>query len=171
MNKDVEFFRIGKFVTTRGLKGELKLYSYTDNIDRFEELDYFFVGDDRTKTYELERTSKISNDMVIIKIKGYDTIESVQKFLQKDVYVDRDNTYELEEDELLIVDMIGMRVETVGGEYLGQLEDVLQYSANDVYIVKSDDKEYLIPATYEVVPEIDMEKKLMKIRPIPGLLD
>ena len=44
MSKDIEYFRIGKFVTTRGLKGDLKVYSYTDNIDRFKELDYFYIG-------------------------------------------------------------------------------------------------------------------------------
>lgn len=171
MSEDIEYFRIGKFVTTRGLKGDLKVYSYTDNIDRFKELDYFYIGKDRTKKYQVEKTSKISSDMVVIKIKSYDTIESVQSFIQKDLYVDRSNTYELDDDEMLIVDMIGMKVETVDGEYIGELKEVLQYSANDVYIVKGSDKEFLIPATYEIVPKIDKEARIIKVKPIPGLLD
>lgn len=171
MTKEVEYFRIGKFVTTRGLKGDLKVYSYTDNIDRFSDLKSFYIGSDRSKKYEVEKTSKIANDMVVIKIKSYDTIESVQGFIQKDLYVDRSDTYDREEDEMLIVDMIGMRVETLEGELIGDLEDVLQYAANDVYVVKSKDREYLIPATYEIVPEIDKTARIIRVKPIPGLLD
>ena len=105
-------------------------------------------------------------------MEGYDTIESVQGLIGKFIFVDRDNSYELDEDELFIADMIGMDVETLEGDRIGKLVDVLQYAANDVYVVKSEDsKEYLIPATYEIVPDIDTKNRLMRVKPIPGLLD
>lgn len=167
-----EFFRIGKIVKTRGLKGDLKIYSYTDNIDRFNDLDFVFLDKSKDSILDIEKVSQVSPNMVVLKFKGYNTIESVQKLINKDIYVDRENTYELDEDEILISDMIGMTVETINGESIGKLVDVLQYSANDVYLVKSEDsKEYLIPAVYEIVPEINVDENKIIVNPIPGLLD
>lgn len=172
MQESLEFFKIGKIVSTRGLKGEIKIYSHTDEVERFLELEYIYIGKDREKKYEVEKSSISKNNTAILKLSGYDTIESVQGLMQKFIYVDRENAYELDEDEYFIADMIGISVETVDGRPIGNLVEVLQYTANDVYVVKnSDGKEYLIPATYEVVPEIDMDEKVMKINPIAGLLD
>lgn len=171
MENRLEYFKIGKIVTTRGLKGDIKIYSHTDDIERFLDLDYFYIGKDRENKYYIEKSSIIAKNMAVIKIKGYDTVESVQKFISKFMYVDRENSYELEDDEMFIVDMIGMEVRTCEGEIIGTLKDVLQYMANDVYVVKSEDgKEYLIPATYEIVPEINKEENYIIVNPIPGLL-
>lgn len=172
MEKKLEYFKIGKIVTTRGLKGDLKIYSHTDEIERFLELNYFYIGKDRETKYYIEKASVIAANMAVIKIKGFDTVESVQKFISKFMFVDRDNSYELYDDEMFIVDMIGMEVRKDTGEIIGELIDVLQYTANDVYVVKSEDgKEYLIPATYEIVPEINQEENYMIVKPIVGLLD
>lgn len=168
----IQYFRIGKIVSTRGLKGEVKIYSYTDNIDRFKELNFVYLDKKEDEILEIQKMSPVSTNMVVLKFVGYDSIESVQKLINKSIYVDRENTYELDEDEILISDMIGMIVETVDGKIIGKLSDVLQYSANDVYVVKSEDsKEYLIPAVYEIVPEINEEENKIIINPISGLLD
>lgn len=171
MEDKLEYFKIGKIVTTKGLKGEVKVYSHTDEIERFLDLDYFYLGKDKETKYYIQKANIVASNMVTIKIKDFDTVESVQKFVSKFIYIDRDNSYELDEDEMFIADMIGMEVKSVQGEHIGKLVDVLQYTANDVYVVKSDEgKEYLIPATYEIVPEINEEEKYMVINPIPGLL-
>ena len=172
MDNRLEYFKIGKIVTTRGLKGELKVYSHTDEIERFLDLDYFYIGKDRETKYYIEKASIIADNMAVIKIKGFDTVESVQKLISKFMFVDRENSYKLDEDEMFIVDMIGMEVKTESGDIIGELTDVLQYTANDVYIVKSKEgKEYLIPATYEIVPEINQEENYIIVKPIAGLLD
>lgn len=172
MESTLEYFKIGKIVTTKGLKGELKVYSHTDEIERFLELEYFYIGKDRENKYYIDKVNITANNMVTIKIKGYETVESVQKFIQNFMYIDREDSYELLEDEMFIVDMIGMEVKKKDGTIIGILEDVLQYSANDVYVVKSESgEEYLIPATYEVVPEINSEERYIIVNPIPGLLD
>lgn len=172
MDNRLEYFKIGKIVTTRGLKGELKVYSHTDEIERFLDLDYFYIGKDRESKYYIDKASIISNNMAVIKIKGFDTVESVQKLISKFMFVDRENSYKLDEDEMFIVDMIGMEVKTESGYIIGELTDVLQYTANDVYVVKSKEgKEYLIPATYEIVPEINQEENYIIVKPIAGLLD
>lgn len=172
MDNRLEYFKIGKIVTTRGLKGELKVYSHTDEIERFLDLDYFYIGKDRESKYYIDKASIISNNMAVIKIKGFDTVESIQKLISKFMFVDRENSYKLDEDEMFIVDMIGMEVKTESGDIIGELTDVLQYTANDVYVVKSKEgKEYLIPATYEIVPEINQEENYIIVKPIAGLLD
>ena len=172
MADKLEYFKIGKIVTTKGLKGEVKVYSHTDEIERFLDLEYFYIGKDRETKYYIQKANIIADNMVTVKMKDYDTVESVQKFVSKFIYVDRENSYELDDDEMFIVDMIGMDVRTEDGKHIGKLADVLQYTANDVYVVKSDEgKEYLIPATYEIVPEINQEENYMIVNPIPGLLE
>ncbi|MGL4877209.1 ribosome maturation factor RimM, partial [Paraclostridium dentum] len=90
----------------------------------------------------------------------------------KNIYVSREESKELDEDEFFIADMIGIDVYTVDNKHVGVLDDVLQYAANDVYVIKGeDDKEYLIPAVMKFVPEIDIEERKMIIDPIKGMLD
>lgn len=163
-------YRIGKIVKTHGLRGDLKVYSYTDYPERFEEIDYLFVEDGKEK-YEIEKV-RYQKNMAIIKIKRIDTIEEAEKYIGKTLYIDQDNIRELEEDEYMIADLVGIEVYLTTGEKVGKVEDVLQYTANDIYQVKSEDgKEYLIPALKEFVPEIDIEKRQMKVHPVKGLFE
>lgn len=164
-------FKIGQIVNTQGLKGEVKVYSYTDDINRFDELETFYLGKDRENTLKVERV-RYKGNMVIMKIQGIDRVEDAEKLRNKFMYVSREESRELEEDEYFIADMIGIDVETIDGKYVGKLEEVLQYSANDVYVIKDEnDKEYLIPATMKFVPTIDMQARKMTIDPIKGMLD
>ena len=170
MNK-VTHFKIGKIVNTQGLKGEVRVYSYTDDIERFDELETFYLGKDLETKWEVERV-RYKGNMVIMKIKGIDRVEEAEKLRDKFMYVSREDSRELEEEEYFIADMIGLEVYTVAGEHVGTLKDVLQYAANDVYVIKGEeDKEYLIPAVMKFVPEINMEEKKMIIDPIKGMLD
>lgn len=95
-----------------------------------------------------------------------------EKIVNKNIYVSREESKELDEDEFFIADMIGIDVYTVDNKHVGVLDDVLQYAANDVYVIKGEDnKEYLIPAVMKFVPEIDIEERKMIIDPIKGMLD
>ena len=170
MNK-VTHFKIGKIVNTQGLKGEVRVYSYTDDIERFDELETFYLGKDLETKWEVERV-RYKGNMVIMKIKGIDRVEEAEKLRDKFMYVSREDSRELEEEEYFIADMIGLEVYTVDGEHVGTLKDVLQYAANDVYVVKGNSgQEYLIPAIMKFVPTIDMNERKMIIDPIKGMLD
>ncbi|MDB8804476.1 ribosome maturation factor RimM [Romboutsia sp. 1001216sp1] len=171
MMTQVTHFKIGKIVNTQGLKGEVRVYSYTDDINRFDDLEEFYIGKDRENPLEVERV-RYKGNMVIMKIKGIDRIEDAEKLRDKFIYVSRENSRELDEDEFFVADMIGMDVETIDGQYVGKLAEVLQYAANDVYVVKDENnKEYLIPAVMQFVPTIDINEKKMIINPIKGMLD
>ena len=163
-------FKVGQIVNTQGLKGEVKVYTYTDDINRFDELESFYLGKDKENQFDVERV-RYKGNMVIMKIKGIDSVESAEKLRNKFMYVSREESRELEEGEFFIADMIGIEVYTVENEFVGTLAEVLQYSANDVYVIKNEEKEYLIPAMVKFVPTIDMENRKMIIDPIKGMID
>ncbi len=171
MKEKLTHFRIGEIVNTQGLKGEVRVYPFVDDINRFDDLDSFYLDKNFNTEYEVERV-RYKGKMVIMKIKGVDSVELAEKLKSKNLYISREDSVDLEEDEFFIADLIGIDVFTVSGEKVGILKDVLQYSANDVYVVRDDnDKEYLIPSTLQFVPEIDINQKKMIINPIKGMLD
>lgn len=171
MQDKLTHFRIGQIVNTQGLKGEVKVYPYVDDIHRFDQLEGFYLDKNFNKEFEVERV-RYKGKMVIMKIKDIDTIELAEKIKSKNIYISREDSVDLDEDEFFIADLIGIDVFAVDGEKVGALKDVLQYSANDVYVVKGDnDKEYLIPSLIKFVPEIDIKENKMIIDPIKGMLD
>ncbi|WP_373598299.1 ribosome maturation factor RimM [Paraclostridium bifermentans] len=171
MENKLTHFKIGKIVKTQGLKGEVRIYSSADDIYRFDDLNTFYIGKDLNTEYKVEKV-RYKGNLVIMKIKGIDRVEEAEKIVGKNLYVSREDSRELDEDEFFIADMIGIDVYTVDGEHVGELKDVLQYSANDVYVIKGkENQEYLIPAVMKFVPEIDIEERKMIIDPIKGMLD
>ena len=142
-------FKIGQIVNTQGLKGEVRVYPFTDDIYRFDDLEEFYLGKDLETKWEVERV-RYKGNMVIMKIKNVDRVEDAEKLRNKFMYVSREDSRELEEGEFFIADMI----------------------ANDVYVIKSNDgKEFLIPAITKFVPTIDINERKMIIDPIKGMLD
>lgn len=170
MNNKLTHFKVGKIVNTQGLKGEVRVYPFTDDINRFDDLDVFYLDKDFNTKWNVERV-RYKGNLVIMKIKNIDSIEKAEVLRDKFIYVSREDGRALEEDEYFIADMIGLEVYTVDGEKVGVLKDVLQYAANDVYVVKGEEKEYLIPAIMKFVPTIDMKERKMIIDPIKGMLD
>ena len=163
-------FKIGQIVNTQGLKGEVRVYPFTDDIYRFDDLEEFYLGKDLETKWEVERV-RYKGNMVIMKIKDIDSIELAEKLKTKNMYIGREQGRELEEGEFFVSDLIGLDVFTVDGEKVGVLKDVLQHAINDVYVVSSGEKEYLIPSIEKFVPTIDLDQNKMIIDPIKGMLD
>lgn len=170
MTEKLTVFRIGQIVNTQGLKGEVRVYPYTDDINRFDELEYFYIDKNLNNKYEVERV-RYKGNMVIMKIKDIDSIELAEKLKTKNMYIGREQGRELEEGEFFVSDLIGLDVFTVDGEKVGVLKDVLQHAINDVYVISSGEKEYLIPSIEKFVPTIDLDQNKMIIDPIKGMLD
>ena len=170
MTEKLTVFRIGQIVNTQGLKGEVRVYPYTDDINRFDELEYFYIDKNLNNKYEVERV-RYKGNMVIMKIKDIDSIELAEKLKTKNMYIGREQGRELEEGEFFVSDLIGLDVFTVDGEKVGVLKDVLQHAINDVYVVSSGEKEYLIPSIEKFVPTIDLDQNKMIIDPIKGMLE
>ncbi|ADL04686.1 ribosome maturation factor RimM [Lacrimispora saccharolytica] len=164
--------RVGVISSTHGVRGEVKVYPTTDDVNRFNELKKVIL-DAGQERRELEiQGVKFFKNMVILKFKGYDSINDIEKYKGKDLLITRDQAVELGPDENFIVDLIGLRVVTEEGEELGILTDVIKTGANDVYEVKTaEGKEVLLPAIKECVRNVDLTEGLVTVHIMDGLLD
>ena len=164
-----EYLEAGKIVTIHGIKGEIKIMPYTDTPELLCEFDRLFSDKNHDEIY-IEK-SRVFKNMVIAKIKGINTPEEAEKFRNKILYIHR-NDLELDEDTYFIQDLIGLKVKDADeGTVYGEITDVLQTGANDVYVVKGNGREYLIPAIPEVIILTDIDNDMMLIRPLEGLFD
>lgn len=168
-----DMFRVGVFSNTHGIKGEIKVFPTTDNISRFDYLKEIVMdcGKDGMKKFEVSACRYFKN-MVIMKIKGIDHINDIEKYKGADIFVTRENAQPLEEDEYYIADILEAEVYSDEGERLGILTDCLQTGANDVFVVRFDSgREVLFPVIKECVLDIDTEAKKVTVHIMPGLLD
>lgn len=164
--------RVGVISSTHGVRGEVKVYPTTDDPARFQQLQKVLL--DTGKEYlslEIDGVRFFKN-LVILKFRGYDSIEAVERYKGMDLYVSREDAVPLAENENFIADLIGMEVCTDEGQTLGELSDVLETGANDVYVVKTPEgKEILLPAIRDCILDVNVEEKRMLVHVLEGLLD
>ena len=167
-----DFFQVGVITSTHGLRGEVKVYPTTDNPQRFKRLKQVILDTGKEKL-ELEIEGvKFFKQMVILKFKGIDNINDVEKYRQKKLLVTRENAVRLGRDEYFIADLMGLQVLDEEGKEIGRLRDVMQTGANDVYVIGlSDGRELLLPAIRQCVLEVDVEAGFIRIHILEGLLD
>ena len=167
-----EMLRVGVITTTHGVRGEVKVYPTTDDAERFLELEEIWLDTGKERLPLKIQNVKFFKNMVILKLEGYDDINAVQAWRQKDLLVTREQAVELQEDEYFIGDLIGLHVEDEEGNALGVLRDVLETGANDVYLVsRPGEKDLMLPAIKECIRKVDLEAGIMRVRVLPGLLD
>lgn len=164
--------RVGYIFNTLGIKGELKVEPLTNDIKRFDDLEYCYInmGKFREKVY-IQSYRPYKNGNIIVKLKDYDDINSVLKFKGRYMEIGEENLAQLEEGHYYIFQIIGCRVFTTDGEELGSVVEVLQPGGNDVYVVEGDKGQVLIPAIKEVVKEIDVDNKIIKVVLLEGLIE
>ena len=144
-----DLLQVGVITTTHGVRGEVKVFPTTDDPARFKKLKNV-VLDTGKELVDLEVAGvKFFKNMVIVKFKGIDNINDVEKYR---------NAVKLKKNENFIADLIGLQAESDEGEDLGELSDVLQTGANDVYVLsKEGTDDILLPAIKECVKEVDLE--------------
>lgn len=159
--------KVGKIINTHGIKGELKILPLTDDSKRFDNLNKIYVDD---KEYMIKKVWYKKN-FPIISIENFDNINDVLNFKNQYIYIAMEDTIELEKDTYFIFQIKGLNVFTIDGLEVGVVKDVLTPGANDVYVVKGKEKEYLIPAIKDCIKEINLEEKKIIIKPMKGLLE
>lgn len=165
-----DFLQIGVITSVHGVRGEVKVYPTTDEPKRFRKLKNVILDDGRTRTEEEIVSVKFFKNMVILKLRGYDSREDVERLRQAKLLVARENAVPLEEGEYFIADLIGLSAVSDEGEELGTVGDVLQTGANDVYVIcRENTPDLLVPAIRECIREIDLEKGRMTVHLLPGL--
>lgn len=167
-----EFFQVGVITATHGIHGEVKVFPTTDDPNRFKKLKKVLL-DTGIQKLELEVAGvKFFKKFVILKFKEFDDINQVEKYRKCSLLVTRENAVRLKKNEYFIADLIGLKVYTEDGRFLGNLEDVMQTGANDVYqIVTEEGKEILLPAIRQCILDVDIESGNMKVHLLEGLVD
>ncbi|MDE6672228.1 MAG: ribosome maturation factor RimM [Ruminococcus sp.] len=162
-----EYLEAGKIVNTHGIRGEVKIMPYTDVPELLCEFDRLFLN---KQEIFIER-SRVAKNMVIAKFEGVDTPEQAEKLRNKILYMHRDDL-KLDDDTYFIQDLIGIEVKDVEtGVIYGKIVAVMQTGANDVYVIKGSDREYLVPAIADVVVSTDIDNNVMTIKVLDGLFD
>lgn len=167
-----DMLRVGVFANTHGVRGEIKVFPTTDDVTRFKKLKKIYL-DKGIEKMELEIQSvRYFKNMVILKFKGIDNINDIEKYKGKDLLIHREQAVSLKEDEYFICDIINAQVVTETREEVGVLKEVLQTGANDVYVVRTTEgKEILLPVIDECVLDLNVEEKIVTVRLMPGIMD
>ena len=187
----MEYIQIGKIVNAVALRGEVKVYHYSDYKERFEELETILVCKKKAYVpYQIEKV-RYQKGMVILKLKGVDDRNAAEALKESDIFITEADLRELPEDTFYVRDLIGCRVydgakytapdaaapagDTEGAgnaAYIGEITDVLQNTAQDIYQVKTaDGRDVLIPAVGDFIKEVNIAEKYVIVTLIPGFLD
>ncbi len=167
-----DLLQVGIITSTHGVRGEVKVYPTTDDPRRFRRLKEVVLDTGREKlNLEIEGV-KFFKQFVLLKFKGLDNINDIEKYRQKSLYVTRKNAVRLQRDEYFIADLIGLKVQDEDGTELGTVKDVIETGANDVYEVEmADGRSLLLPAIKQCILNVDVENGMMQVHVLEGLLD
>ena len=147
--------QVGVISSTHGVRGEVKVFPTTDDVTRVRQLKKVYLDTGREMLPLEIQNVKFFKQFAILKFKGIDNINDIEKYRGKSLMIDREDAVDLEEDEYFIADMIGMKVCTEDGSEFGTLKDVMETGANDVYIIDSlEHGEVLIPAIRECILDV-----------------
>lgn len=167
-----DLLKVGVITSTHGIRGEVKVYPTTDDLNRFTYLKDCILDTGKQKIPLEVEGCKFFKNQAILKFKGYDNINDIEKYKGFGLYVTRENAVPLEEGEFYIADIIDAKVYEENGNCLGILTDVLETGANDVYVVKMESgKELLIPAIPQCVLDVNVEEPRVTVQLMKGMLD
>ena len=164
----MEKIEIGKIVNAVGLKGEVKVYNYSDSADIYMETQYLYAEDEML---EVENV-RLQKNVVIVKFAEINDRNASEAMKGKTLYITEEDLPELTQGQFYVRDLIGMTMVDSKGDILGKVTDVIQNTAQDIFEVeKKDGKKFLVPKVDEFVKNIDAEKKLIEVSLIEGLMD
>jgi 16S rRNA processing protein RimM len=167
-----ELVAIAKIVRSRGLKGELAAELLTDFPERFENLETVTALSPDGDRLQLKiEKFWFQKDRIILKFAGYDTIERAEELRDHEICIPESEAVELESDEFFDWQLEGCMVETVDGQRIGEVLELMRPGGTELLVVKGDTKEYLIPFAESICVEVDIENKRIKIDPPEGLLE
>lgn len=165
-------FRIGEIANTHGIRGEVKVYPTTDDVVRFKKLKKCILETKQGEMLLHVESCKFFKQFAILKFKEFNNINEVEQYKHCSLYVEREDAVKCEEDEYYIADLVGCTVYNEDDSELGELVDVIQTGANDVYVVRMESgKELMIPAIKECILSVAITERRVKVHLLKGLLD
>ena len=165
-----KYLKTGKIVGTHGIRGMVRVQAWSDSGEFLTEFKRFFLSPDGESELKAQKIQP-HGGVVLIAFKGVDTVEQAESLRGKILYISRDDI-SLPDGRYFINDLLGCEVfDADSGEKYGEISEVSQTGANDVWHIKSGDKEYLLPAIDEVIVTVDPENERLEIRPMKGIFD
>jgi len=165
-----DYIETGKIVGTHGIKGEVKVEPWSDSPQFLCEFNKFYITDDGKEYIDITG-ARVHGNIVLIKAKDIDSIKAAEALRGKTIYIKRTDI-NLEDGRYFVQDLIGCQVLDIStNENYGKIVEVSQTGANDVWHIKRDDKEYLIPVIPDVVIDVNLENSVIKIKPLKGIFD
>ena len=165
-----KFLETGKIVGTHGVKGMVRVQPWCDSPEFLKQFKHFYADKNGENRLDVTAVQPHGN-VVLMAVKGVDTIEKAEALRNKVIYINRKDV-KLPKDRYFIDDLIGCTVKDADTEkVLGVLSEISSTGANDVWHIKEDDKEYLVPAIDEVIVSVDVENESVIIRPLKGIFD
>lgn len=167
------YLSVGRVLRPHGVRGELRVEIITDYPERLAQHTYFYLAHsdspDVTHRYPVEGL-RFHTQALLLKLGGCDDRNAADELRGMLVQIPVEEAVPLEEGEYYLFQLVGVRAETESGERLGQIVDVIETGANDVYVVRGPRGEVLLPAIDDVILDLDLESKQMVVHLIPGLL-
>lgn len=158
--------KLGKITAPHGVKGEVRVFPYTDEQSRFSAIKELWVEDSPAVIENV----KYQGDMVILKLNISSDRNTAELLRNKMLYLDRDKLWDVPEDTYFVQDLLKSTCIDEDGNVLGKLVDVIQNPAQDIYVIKDQEgAEHLVPAVKEFIKLVDTDKKTITIHLIPGL--
>ena len=165
-----KYLETGKIVGTHGIRGMVRVQAWSDSGEFLTNFKRFFLspdGENELKALKIQPHGGV----VLAAFKGIDTVEQAESLRGKILYISRDDIT-LPEGRYFIDDLLGCEVfDADSGEKYGEISEVSQTGANDVWHIKAGEKEYLLPAIDEVIVTVDPENERLEIRPMKGIFD
>jgi 16S rRNA processing protein RimM len=162
-SKDGAWMVVGEVAGAFGIRGEIKVSSFTDFPDRFKELKAVYLGPEKRR-YGVVRT-RVHQGRILLQLSGIESPEQVAALGHVDISVPRDEAVPLPDGAYFLDELIGVRVCTTEDRYLGEVTDVLRTGSNDVWVVGHGKQSVLIPAIADAVQELNIEAKYAVILP------
>ncbi len=165
------FIVIGQILAPFGVRGAVKVEVMTDFPDRFSDLETVYLGDGHQPHAVRRAEVRTDGRHAILQFEGCDTPEDAARLRKQLVSVPAEDAVPLEDGQYYVYQIMGLTVQTDAGETLGVVADVLFTGGNDVYVVKRDGREVLIPVLEDVILNVDLPARTMIVHLPPGLTD
>jgi 16S rRNA processing protein RimM len=156
---------VGKALKPVGLKGEIKIYPYTESLDVFKDFPFLVFGEERFEVKRVRNHQKL----VAILLTGIESQEDATRLKGLLVKASARFFMPKEEDEYYWFELIGLPVFNLQGKPLGNVESIIRTSAHDILQVQTEKAELLIPMVDEIVQTIDLEKAEIVVDLLSGM--
>lgn len=167
---DTDLIAIGRVVKPHGIDGTLKVFPITDFPQHFRSLKAVYLVREGIQKASVEQV-RFHKGYVLLKLEQCQDRTEAENLAGAEIVIDSKDLWPLKPGEYYQFQIEGLDVITDQGECLGKVSEVFPTGSNDVYVVRKGDKEYLLPAIKDVIKCIDLEKKVMIVHLLNGLID